>query len=126
MLKRKAKIFKAARGFFGRRKNCWTIAVRAVHKAWQYAYIGRKQRKREFRSQWIQRINAASRQHGLGYSALMKYLPLTGIGLNRKVMSELAVTEPYSFKALVEAARTLADRVTVAGGPGGGRAGELR
>ena len=105
MLKRKQKIFKAAKGFFGRRKNCWTIAVRAVHRAWQYAYIGRKHKKREFKSTWIQQINAGARQHGLGYSGLMRLLPFTGMNLNRKVLAELAGTEPYSFKAVVEAAK---------------------
>lgn len=105
MLKRKAKIFKAAKGFYGRRKNCWTQAVRAVHRAWQYAYIGRKLKKRDFRSTWIQQINAACRQHGLGYSTLMRHLPFTGMNLNRKVLADLAVTEPYSFKAVVEAAK---------------------
>lgn len=105
MLKRKEKIFKAAKGFFGRRKNCWTIAVRAVHRAWQFAYIGRKHKKREFKSNWIQQINAGARQHGLGYSALMRVLPFTGMNLNRKVLADLAVTEPYSFKAVVEAVK---------------------
>lgn len=102
---KKRKIFEAAKGFFGRKKNCYTIAVRTVHRAWQFAYIGRKQRKRLFRTNWIQQINAGARQHGLGYSSLMRALPLTGIALNRKVLAELAGTEPYSFKAVVEAAR---------------------
>lgn len=101
----KSKIFAASKGFFGRKKNCWTIAVRTVHRAWQFAYIGRKQRKRLFRTNWIQQINAGARQHGMGYSALMRALPLTGVGLNRKVLAELAGTEPYTFKAVIEAAR---------------------
>jgi large subunit ribosomal protein L20 len=121
MLKRKAKIFKAAKGFFGRRKNCWTIAVRAVHRAWQFAYIGRKQKKRDFRSTWIQQINAGARQHGLGYSGLMRLLPHTGVSLNRKVLAELATTEPYSFKAVVEAAK-----LHQAPAPADAKAAELR
>ena len=105
MKAKKRKVFEAAKGFFGRRKNCWTIAVRAVHRAWQFAYIGRKHKKREFKANWIQQINAAVRQHGLGYSAFMRALPLTGMALNRKVLADLAITEPYSFKAVVEAAK---------------------
>ena len=113
MLKRKAKIFKAARGFYGRRKNCWTQAVRSVHKAWQYAYIGRKLKKRDFRSQWIMQINAAARAHGLSYSIFMQALPATGMQMNRKVLAELAGTEPATFRAIAEAVKLV----------GAGRAG---
>lgn len=108
MLKRKAKIFRFAKGFYGRRKNCWVQAVRSVHKAWQYAYIGRKLKKRDFRSQWILQINAAARAHGLTYSVLMSALPATGMQLNRKVLAELAGTEPYTFHAVVEAVKLVA------------------
>lgn len=101
----KRKIFGFAKGFYGRQKNCWTIAIRAVHRAWQKAYIGRKHRKRDFRADWIQKINAATRQFGLPYSQFVRYLPAAGVDLNRKVLSDLAVTEPYSFKALVEIAK---------------------
>ncbi len=105
MKTKKIKIFAYARGFFGRRKNCWTIAVRAVHKSWQKAYIGRKLKKRDFRSQWIQQINAGARQHGVKYSQLLKTLPVAGLDLNRKVLATLAATEPYTFKAIVDAAK---------------------
>jgi large subunit ribosomal protein L20 len=123
VLPRKAKIFKAAKGFRGRRKNCWTQAVRSVHKAWQYAYIGRKLKKRDFRAAWIQSINAAVRGHGLRYSWFMKWLPRTGMELNRKVLSDIAATEPYSFKAVVEAVRLVAAQAgDTAGAVGAGRA----
>ncbi len=102
---KKAKIFAAARGFYGRRKNCWTTAIRAVHKAWQYAYIGRKLKKRDNRSTWIQQINAGARLHGYSYGKLIRGLQLANMDLNRKVLATLAGTEPYSFKAVVEAAR---------------------
>lgn len=102
---KKLKIFQAARGYFGRRKNCWAIAVRAVHKGWEKAFIGRKLKKREFRAQWIQQINAGARQHGVCYSKLMKAMPVAGIQLNRKVLADIAGTEPYSFRAVIEAAK---------------------
>ena len=104
MKTKKVKIFAAARGFYGRRSN-WAQATRNVHKAWLYAYIGRKLNKRHFRTQWIQQINAATRLHGFTYSLLMRWLPVAGITMNRKVLSDLARTEPYTFKAVVEAAR---------------------
>lgn len=126
----KKKILAFARGFYGKNKNCWTTAVRSVHRAWQYAYIGRKQKKRVFRSDWIQKINAASRQFGLPYSALVRFLPAAGVDLNRKVLSDLAVTEPYAFRALVETARAQRDAELKARGqpplgPGRGRRAEL-
>ena len=104
MKHKKAKIFAASRGFFGRRKNCWTIAVRAVHKAWRYAYIGRKLKKRDARSTWITQINAGARAHGCTYARLIRGLARAGVGLNRKVLAALAATEPYSFRAVVAAA----------------------
>jgi len=126
----KKKVLAFARGFYGRQKNCWTVAVRAVHRAWQKAYIGRKLKKRGFRADWVQKINAASRQFGLPYSALVRFLPAAGVDLNRKVLSDLAVTEPYAFRALVETARAQRDAELAARGqpplgPGRGRRAEL-
>ena len=172
----KKKILEFARGFYGRQKNCWTVAgecqacrsarrggirsvcsaataavtaelvsagftahlhhtelticspfpasphlslpsaVRAVHRAWQKAYIGRKLKKRVFRADWIQKINAASRQFGMPYNQLVRFLPAAGVDLNRKVLSDLAVAEPYAFRALVEAARTQRDAELAARG----------
>jgi len=102
---KKMKIFAAARGFYGRRKNCWATAVRAVHKAWQYAYVGRRLKKREFRTTWIQQINAGAREHGLTYASLMKWLPVLGVNLNRKSLAALAATEPFAFRAIAEMVR---------------------
>jgi large subunit ribosomal protein L20 len=101
----KKKIFALAKGFYGRRKNCWTITIRAVHRALQHAYIGRRLKKRDARSAWIQRINASTRQFGMRYSEFVRYLPAAGVDLNRKVLSDLAMTEPYSFRALVACAK---------------------
>lgn len=101
----KKKIFSFAQGFYGRRKNCWTIAVRAVHRAWQKGYIGRRLKKRDFRAEWIQRANAGARQFGMNYSQLVRYLPSAGVELNRKMLADLAVTEPYAFRGLVELAK---------------------
>jgi len=99
------KIFQAARGFFGRVKNCWTLANRAVHHAWQYAYKSRRLRKRDYRAEWIMRINAGARQFGVRYSELVRFLPAAGVEMNRRMLAELAATEPFSFRALVETAR---------------------
>ena len=99
---RRKKIMKMATGYFGRRKNVWTVAKNAVEKAMGYAYIGRKQKKRNFRALWIQRINAGTRQHGLSYSVFMGKLHAGGIELNRKVLADLAMNHPEAFKAIVE------------------------
>lgn len=99
---RRKKILKLAKGYYGRRKNVWTVAKNAVEKALGYAYIGRKQKKRNFRSLWIQRINAAARQEGMSYSALMGKVHATGVELNRKVLADLAMNNPEAFKAVVE------------------------
>ena len=99
------KIFAAARGFRGRTKNNWTLAVRAVHHAWQKEYISRRQRKRDNRREWIMRINAGTRQFGLKYSHFMRGLPAAGVALDRRVLSELAAREPFSFRALVEVSK---------------------
>ena len=98
---RRKKIIKCAKGYFGRRKNVYTVAKNAVEKANLYAYTGRKLKKRDFRSLWIQRINAAARQEGLSYSVLMGKLNKSEIALNRKVLADLAVNNPEAFKAVV-------------------------
>jgi large subunit ribosomal protein L20 len=99
---RRKKVLKQAKGFFGRRKNVWTVAKNAVEKAKVYAYIGRKQKKRHFRSLWIQRINAATRQYGFSYSQFIGALDKASIHLNRKVLADLAMNDPEAFKAVVE------------------------
>lgn len=99
---RRKKVIKAAKGYFGRRKNVHTVAKNAVEKAMQYAYIGRKQKKRNFRSLWIQRINAGVRENGMSYSTFMGSLSKKGIVLNRKVLADLAMNHPEAFKAIVE------------------------
>jgi large subunit ribosomal protein L20 len=91
-----------AKGYFGRRKNVWTVAKNAVEKGLLYAYRDRKAKKREFRALWIQRINAGAREHGLSYSQLMGGLKKVGIDLNRKVLADLALNHPEAFKGIVE------------------------
>ena len=95
------KVLKQAEGFRGRRKNTIRIAKQAVDKSLQYAYIGRKQKKRNFRSLWIQRINAAVREHGLTYGKFIHGLSKAGIEIDRKVLSDLAIHDADGFKALV-------------------------
>lgn len=99
---RRKKIMNMAKGYFGRRKNVWTVAKNAVEKGLQYAYRGRKEKKRNFRSLWIQRINAGVRQHGMSYSVFMGKLNASGIELNRKVLADLAMNHPEAFKAVVD------------------------
>jgi len=99
---RRKKILKQAKGYFGRRKNVWTVAKNAVEKGLQYAYRDRRNKKRNFRSLWIMRINAAARQNGLTYSELISKLKLNNIGINRKVLADLAMNNPDQFKNLVE------------------------
>ena len=101
---RHRKIIKAAKGYYGRRKNTFRIANQAVEKAGQYAYRDRKVRKRNFRTLWIQRINAATRQHGLTYGRFINGLDLAGIKVDRKNLADIAVREPEAFKALVDQA----------------------
>ena len=103
--KRHKKVIKAAKGYYGRRKNVFLVAVQAVEKAGQYAYRDRRAKKRNFRSLWIQRINAGAREHGLTYSAFMNGLNKAGIEVDRKVLSDIAIREPEAFKALVDQAR---------------------
>ena len=100
------KVFKAAKDFYGRRKNTIRIAKQAVEKAKQYAYRDRKNRKRSFRALWIQRINAATREQGLTYGRFIDGLGKAGVAVDRKVLADLAVREPDTFKALVDKART--------------------
>ncbi len=102
---RHKKIIDAAKGFRGRRKNTFRIANQAVEKAGQYAYIGRKLKKRQYRALWIQRINAAVRLHGLTYSRFISGLISAGIEVDRKMLADLAINEPAAFAALVEAAK---------------------
>lgn len=99
---RHRKIIKAAKGYYGRRKNCFRTAVQAVEKAGQYAYRDRRNKKREFRALWIQRINAAARMHGMKYSTFMHGLKLTGIELDRKVLSDIAIRDEKGFEAIVK------------------------
>jgi|TARA_B100000586_G_scaffold155613_1_gene113263 large subunit ribosomal protein L20 len=99
---RKKKIFKLAKGYFGRRKNVWTVTKNAVEKALQYSYIHRKTKKREIRSLWIQRINAGVREGGISYSNFMDKLKKSNITLNRKVLADIAMNDPESFKQIIK------------------------
>ena len=100
------KVLKAAKGFYGRRKNTIRIAKQAVEKSLQYAYRDRKNRKRNFRALWVQRINAAVREHGLTYGRFIDGLNKAGIEIDRKVLSDMAIHEPQAFAALVVKAKT--------------------
>ncbi|HEA21633.1 MAG TPA: 50S ribosomal protein L20 [Pricia antarctica] len=99
---RRKKVMKQAKGYFGRRKNVWTVAKNAVEKAMLYAYRDRRNKKRTFRALWITRINAGARQHGMSYSQFMGGLKASGIELNRKVLADLAMNHAEAFKALVD------------------------
>ena len=99
------KVLDAAKGYYGRRKNTIRIAKQAVEKAMQYAYRDRKNRKRSFRSLWIQRLNAAAREHGITYSRLVDGMAKAGITVERKVLSDIAIREPDAFAALVTQAK---------------------
>ncbi|MBL0316227.1 MAG: 50S ribosomal protein L20 [Flavobacteriales bacterium] len=99
---RRKKIMKLAKGYFGSRKNVWTVAKNSVEKALTYAYVGRKLKKRNFRSLWIARINAGVRPYGMSYSEFMGKIHKNGIELNRKVLADLAMNHPDAFKAVVE------------------------
>jgi len=103
---RHRKIIGQAKGYYGRRKNTFRAANQAVERSGQYAYRDRKQRKRNFRSLWIQRINAAAREHGLSYGRFINGLGKAGVEIDRKVLADLAVREPEAFKALVDQAQT--------------------
>ena len=99
---KRTRILKLTRGYFGARKNVWTVAKNTWEKGLTYAYRDRRNKKRAFRSLWIQRINAAARMNGLSYSQLMGALTKAGIEINRKVLADLAMNNPEAFKAIVE------------------------
>ena len=103
---RHKKVLKRAKGFYGRRKNTIRAAKAAVDRSAQFAYRDRKNRKRSFRALWIQRINAAAREHGVNYGRFISGLDKAGVEVDRKVLADLAVSEPAAFAALVEKARS--------------------
>ncbi|HUQ65812.1 MAG TPA: 50S ribosomal protein L20 [Flavitalea sp.] len=98
---RRKRILKAAKGFYGKRKNVYTVAKNVMEKGLTYKYVGRKLKKREYRTLWIARINAAVREEGLTYSQFIHLLNEKGVGLDRKILADLAMNEPESFKQLV-------------------------
>src|SRR5690606_4686354 len=98
---RRKKVLKQAKGFYGKRKNVYTVAKNVLEKGLGYKYVGRKLKKRDYRTLWIARINAAVREEGLSYSVFMNKLATAGININRKVLADLAMNQPESFKALV-------------------------
>ncbi|HEB87194.1 MAG TPA: 50S ribosomal protein L20 [Gammaproteobacteria bacterium] len=102
---RHKKVLDQAKGYYGRRKNVYRVAIQAVTKAGQYAYIGRKQRKRQFRALWIARINAGARECGLSYSRLINGLKKASIEIDRKVLADMAIFDKTAFAALAEKAR---------------------
>ena len=104
--KRRKKILKAAKGYWGAKSKHFKMAKQAVLKSGNYAYIGRKQKKRDFRSLWITRISAACKMNGINYSRFMYGLKKSGIELNRKMLSELAISDPNAFSSLVETAKS--------------------
>ena len=99
---RRKKVLKQAKGYFGRRKNVWTVAKNAVDKAMLYAYRDRRNKKRTFRALWIVRINAGARQHGMSYSQFMGKLKANNINLTRKVLADLAMNDPKAFEAILK------------------------
>lgn len=99
---RRKKVLKQAKGYFGTRKNVWTVAKNAVDKAMVYSYRDRRTKKRNFRSLWITRINAGARQHGMSYSQFMGAIKKNNIELNRKVLADLAMNHPEAFEAIVQ------------------------
>ncbi|WP_439532962.1 50S ribosomal protein L20 [Polymorphobacter sp.] len=111
---RHKRVLAAAKGYYGRRKNTIRIAKQAVEKAGQYAYRDRKVKKRSFRAIWIQRINAAVREQGLTYGVFIHGLNLAGIGLDRKVLADIAMHEPDSFRAIIAQVQAALDAKPVA------------
>ena len=103
--KRRKKVLKLAKGYFGGKSKLFKTAKEAVMKSGQYAYIGRRQRKRDFRRLWIARINAAAKMNGMNYSTFMHGLKLAGVDMNRKMLSETAIHDPAAFTALCELAK---------------------
>ncbi|TAJ11887.1 50S ribosomal protein L20 [Marinilabiliaceae bacterium JC017] len=106
---RRRKVLKQTKGYFGRRKNVWTVAKNTWEKGLQYAYRDRKKKKSNFRALWIQRINAAARLEGVSYSRLMGYMHKQNIEINRKVLADLAMNHPEAFKAVVKKAMEAAN-----------------
>ena len=104
--KRRKKVLKLAKGYFGAKSRLFKTAKEAVMKSGQYAYIGRKQKKRNFRSLWITRISAGCKMNGINYSTFMNVLKKAGITLNRKMLSEIAISDPAAFTSLVEKAKS--------------------
>jgi large subunit ribosomal protein L20 len=102
---RRKKLLKLAKGYYGRAKNCLRVAVEKIEKALRYAYRDRRTRKRDMRALWIQRINAAARSHGIVYSQLINGMKKANIIIDRKVLSDIAITEPKAFEAVVQAAK---------------------
>ncbi|RMH42285.1 MAG: 50S ribosomal protein L20 [Deltaproteobacteria bacterium] len=102
--RRRNRVLKAIKGYRGKRGTCYAIGSEALHHAWQHMYRGRKQRKRDFRALWIARINAAVRPLDLSYSRFMGGLKANGVGLNRKMLAEIAISDPAAFKAIAETA----------------------
>ncbi len=102
---RRKKVLDQAKGFYGKRKNVYTVAKNVLEKGLTYSYVGRKLKKREYRTLWIARINAAVREEGLTYSQFMNLLSKKGADLNRKVLADLAMNEPASFKALIQSVK---------------------
>ena len=102
---RKKKVLKQTKGYFGRRKNVWTVAVNALEKSLQYSYRDRRTKKRNFRTLWIQRINAGAREHGLSYSEFMGLLHKKNIDINRKVLADMAMNHPEAFAEIVAKAK---------------------
>ncbi|MFN4123761.1 MAG: 50S ribosomal protein L20 [Flavobacteriales bacterium] len=99
---RRKKVLKQAKGFWGRKKNVWTVAKNAVEKGLTYAYRDRRTKKREFRALWIQRINAGAREHGMSYSEFMGKIHANNVEINRKVLADLAMNNPEAFAAIVK------------------------
>jgi large subunit ribosomal protein L20 len=103
--RRRKKVLNMAKGYWGSRSKVFTVAKNTVEKGLQYAYRDRKVKKREFRGLWIQRINAGARQHGISYSQLIGKLAVKNVGLNRKVLADLAMNHPVAFKAVIDAVK---------------------
>ena len=103
--KRRKKVLKAAKGYYGSKSSLFKTAKQAVMKSGQYAYVGRKQKKRDFRRLWITRISAACKLNGMNYSTFMNGLKKAGVDLNRKMLSEIAISDPEAFTALTETAK---------------------
>lgn len=102
---RRKRVLKAAKGYYGKRKNVYTVAKNVMEKGLTYSYVGRKVKKRDYRTLWIARINAAARAEGITYSEFIHMLNVKGIELNRKVLADLAMNEPVAFKALVDSVK---------------------